>query len=1242
MGLGKTYSTKYLLDSNNYSGDAGQVLISTATGINWSDGTDIIGGPYVTIGTTQTITGEKTFSLTSTFNNLVKLATTNATSFTQINADAGGLYIETAGSTDALSDMRFQSRASGAGNYVQMFIKPSNQSFLFKTNGAAALTLDSSQDAIFTGNISGVRGFFNSGTTNVVATFTSTDGTAGIGLIDSTGNVELSASGDVFQVQPAGGTAQLTVSDSITKVSGMLNIIGSRATYVDNAEDDTATAHIFTTDALAGDFDQLAGSLVLQARVNDAIYRDIILAGGLGTVADPVVPILTVKGEGVVNLDGMFYVTEREIIGVGTLGTQSDALLTLNAPDAFAGLDIASQRTSGNIGGLRFRNSTATQVGSYLVTTTGIHNWYAAQAASINMTLSAAGNLGINVTSPSDAKLQVLGNVIFDSHSLSDPDATSRTAYPAAQMLTHYDEANGVSIIGGEGGFAGTGLTIGEETGRSSDFKFIRGVSDTNGGAGAAEEFWVDGLGNSYFAGLMGIGGAPAARKLEVSGITKSIGYMNTNNYFERLLGSITFANGVANQNVDIVFGNISFWGYIELEITGTYSNQNTSGKYTKAYAVGTNVATSSAAGIIYTNESRVVDNLGFIKNNVAFGDFRFDGTDDTGTFAIKLSHIVSTGNNYTVKVRVFTHGSNGANGASGVMNNIGYTAVYTETALTREYVYYNDNVGIGTTNPSGAKLAVMGGSVGIGTTSPNNLLSLRKDVADGDVAIYLQNYNSVIGSTDETVSIKFAHGNDAGTGYVGAAIVGGKEGDFESNPSNVKGFMSFQTNFGSVSNVLNERMRISAAGAIRFNAYGAGTLVTDASGNITVSSGGGAGGPYLKDTTDTFTGALTIVGDIRGSGQQLILNAGEAYSYATGQTGEALYVNAESGLQVNSSPDNWGTGWAGRDTATICGAGGNSSFPGSVTTFGDLAVYNDSFIFSGDAPFMRIVNSAETDAGIIFEDLQDSNQRQTIAFNSSDNSLKFMRNNANTENMRITSGGMVGIGLTNPSGTGVKLNVSNAGLGGTANGVGLVRIGGFNNYASLELGIEGNYSGMIRSYGNDLKYYAGHWRTIGNVSSEDHSHYWYTSKASSANWSTPKMELNEDGNLGIGLSNSPSYPLDVTGTIRATGDVIAYSDARVKDNVVTIENALDKVTKLRGVSYTRNDVEDKTTKIGVIAQEVLEVLPEVVQQDDEGKYSVAYGNMVGLLIESIKELKAEVDLLKSKPCTCNKCNCNI
>jgi hypothetical protein len=117
---------------------------------------------------------------------------------------------------------------------------------------------------------------------------------------------------------------------------------------------------------------------------------------------------------------------------------------------------------------------------------------------------------------------------------------------------------------------------------------------------------------------------------------------------------------------------------------------------------------------------------------------------------------------------------------------------------------------------------------------------------------------------------------------------------------------------------------------------------------------------------------------------------------------------------------------------------------------------------------------------------------------------------------------------------------------------------------------------------------------------------------------------------IGIDKS-SASYNLDVAGTIRATSDVIAFSDKRVKENIVTINSALDKVTKLRGVTYTRKDTDDKSTKVGVIAQEVLEVLPEVVEKDDEGMYSVAYGNMAGVFIEAIKELKAEVDSLKQE-----------
>jgi len=130
------------------------------------------------------------------------------------------------------------------------------------------------------------------------------------------------------------------------------------------------------------------------------------------------------------------------------------------------------------------------------------------------------------------------------------------------------------------------------------------------------------------------------------------------------------------------------------------------------------------------------------------------------------------------------------------------------------------------------------------------------------------------------------------------------------------------------------------------------------------------------------------------------------------------------------------------------------------------------------------------------------------------------------------------------------------------------------------------------------------------------------------------RLTILTGGNVGIG-DTTPSYKLDVAGTIRATGDVIAYSDVRVKENIKTINNSLEKVSKLRGVEF--NKIGEDKKSIGVIAQEIEKVIPEVVREDEKGMKSVAYGNISGLLIEAIKELKAEIEELKKHKCNCNK-----
>ncbi|HAW05916.1 MAG TPA: hypothetical protein DCW83_14620, partial [Saprospirales bacterium] len=126
----------------------------------------------------------------------------------------------------------------------------------------------------------------------------------------------------------------------------------------------------------------------------------------------------------------------------------------------------------------------------------------------------------------------------------------------------------------------------------------------------------------------------------------------------------------------------------------------------------------------------------------------------------------------------------------------------------------------------------------------------------------------------------------------------------------------------------------------------------------------------------------------------------------------------------------------------------------------------------------------------------------------------------------------------------------------------------------------------------------------------------------------TPNLDFYNTSDISKRVS------FDSGGGIYSTGNITAYSDIRVKENIEVIPNALEKVEQIRGVTFTRNDnTGDSKDKryAGVIAQEIEKVLPEVVETNEEGTKSVAYGNMVGLLIEAVKELKQEVEDLKTQ-----------
>ena len=123
---------------------------------------------------------------------------------------------------------------------------------------------------------------------------------------------------------------------------------------------------------------------------------------------------------------------------------------------------------------------------------------------------------------------------------------------------------------------------------------------------------------------------------------------------------------------------------------------------------------------------------------------------------------------------------------------------------------------------------------------------------------------------------------------------------------------------------------------------------------------------------------------------------------------------------------------------------------------------------------------------------------------------------------------------------------------------------------------------------------------------------------------------------------------LTVTGAVTATGDITAFftSDKRHKNNIQTIPNALEKVTKLNGVTWEWNDdvneVTKSTPKTGLIAQEVQEVLPEVVKTRDDGFLALDYSKMMGLMVEAIKEQQQQIEKLRmdldNYECKCDNC----
>jgi hypothetical protein len=342
----------------------------------------------------------------------------------------------------------------------------------------------------------------------------------------------------------------------------------------------------------------------------------------------------------------------------------------------------------------------------------------------------------------------------------------------------------------------------------------------------------------------------------------------------------------------------------------------------------------------------------------------------------------------------------------------------------------------------------------------------------------------------------------------------------------------------------------------------------TIANARTSAASANGASTIVLRDSSGSFTANVGTFTSVSGNG--VALSAINASNIASGTIDNARTT-------ANSAN--------GASTIVLRGASGEFA-AGAIT----------GTSFSGNGSAITAINASAITTGTI------DNARTSAA----------TANGASTIVLRDANGSFAGNVITGTTGTFTSVS---------GNGVALTAINASNissgTVATARLGSgTANASTFLRGDQTYATVTSG--ITLTDDTSTDATRYVLLTANTSGTITTANVSSTK-------LTYNPS-----TGNLVATIHH-SSSDERLKTDIQPIPNALVKISQINGVTYLRTDTPETVRHTGVIAQEVEAVLPEVVATGLDGYKVVAYGNMIGLLVEAIKELKAEVDALKGK-----------